>query len=415
MEDWRHLQDIQGSYSSHLDGKLVGICVTGSIACIEIHRLARVLIRHGARVQFFLTEAAQKMVSAQSLGWCTGRQPVCALTSRCEHLEYFGKNGKADLLLLAPATANTIGKVAHGLDDNVVTTCVTTALGGEIPVLCAPGMHEPMLGNPAVVANLKTLAKYGVDVLHSNLSEGKAKMMSVEEMAVRVLRRLGPGDLTQKRVLITGGPTREFIDPARCLTNPSSGLTACLLASEAYRRGGEVTLVYGPGKAIPPSFVDTISVVSCQDMLEAVEDALNKQGFDLAVACAAVSDYRPSRRSSQKRPTSEGGFELALSPTPKVLDRIRELAPGATLVSFKAASTRDDGELQRAMTPYLKQGRADFVVGNSISTPGQGFDSTTNRYLTLHSKDPKVRVLGPGPKGELVPLLWEQISSFISL
>lgn len=408
MTDWSHLQDIEGSHSSHLAGRLVGLAVCGSIACVETHRLARTLARHGAKVQIFLTAAAKELVSPTALAWATGRETIDRITARCEHLEYFGKDGQADLLLVAPLTANTLAKIALGLDDNIVTTSATTALGSGIPLLVAPGMHEPMMKNPAVVKNLALVKEHGVEILQPEISEGKAKMMTVEEMTARVLRCLGPRDLAGKRVLLTGGPTREFLDPARCLTNPSSGLTACLLAGEAYRRGADVTLVYGPGRCVPEPWIPTVRVTTAQEMEEAVKQSIAQAVPDFSLAVAAVSDFRPVQRSQDKIATAEGGFSLPLEPTPKILHTLRREAPSAQLISFKAASSRSDEELRQAISPYLESGRADLVVGNSIVEPGGGFDSETNRYLVCSSGSDG-KVLGPASKLALSRLLWDEI------
>ena len=408
MTEWPHLQDIQGSESDLLQGKTVGIAVCGSVAAIEIHRVARRLMRHGAQVQFFLTEAAGELVSATSLGWCTGRPVVQRLTARCEHLEFFGVHGTADLLLIAPATANTLGKIAMGLDDNAVTTCITTALGSKVPILCAPGMHAPMMCHPAVRRNLETLAEMGVRILSSSLSEGKQKMMGTEEMVAEVLRALSPGLLRGKKVLITGGPTREYLDPARCLTNPSSGLTACLLAGEAHRLGAEVELIYGPGSVQPPGWVPVRRVDTGEQMLQGVRDAVQEREPDIVVSAAAVSDFAPAHSSEEKRATSLGEFELLLKPTPKIIDWIRRHVPQALLVAFKAASSRNDEQLLSAIQPYLAEDRADLVVGNSVVQEGQGFESSTNRYLVC-TKNSEPIVLEKQSKARLSVMLWESI------
>ncbi|MCA9780549.1 MAG: bifunctional phosphopantothenoylcysteine decarboxylase/phosphopantothenate--cysteine ligase CoaBC, partial [Candidatus Eremiobacteraeota bacterium] len=327
MREWPHLQDIRGSESHHLEGKLVAIAVCGSVAAIEIHRVARRLMRHGAQVQFFLTAAATELVSATSLGWCTGRPVIERLTARCEHLEFFGERGEADLLLIAPATANTLAKIAVGLDDNVVTTCITTALGTNIPILCAPGMHAPMMENPAVRKNLRTVSEMGIRLLSSNLSEGKQKMMEGDGIVAEVLRELSGGRLKGKRVLLTGGPTREYLDPARCLTNPSSGLTACLLAAEAHRLGADVEMVYGPGSVEPPPWVTASRVETGEEMLLAVQQSTRTDRPDVVVCAAAVCDFAPASYSEQKRSTATGEFELKLKPTPKILGWVRENLP----------------------------------------------------------------------------------------
>lgn len=408
MEDWIHLQDIKATLSENLSGKLIGLCVTGSIACVETHRLARLLIRHGATVQIFLTRAAGELVSPKALAWSTGRPVIQDLTARCEHLEFFSGQNPADLLLLAPATANTLGKMAAGIDDNVVMTCLTTAAGNGIPILCAPGMHEPMMRNPAVLRSMKLLEEDGVEFLQPTLAEGKQKMMSSEEIVARVMRRLGPGELQGKKVLITGGPTREFLDPARCLTNPSSGLTAVLLAEEAYRRGGDVVLVYGPGKVDPPSWICTEKVVTSEQMLKACMKLAGEKDIDFVVAAAAVSDFRPLQSSETKRPTSEGSFQLSLEVTPKILRALREALPQARVVGFKASSSTEDEALAAQASGYLESGTADIVVANSIVEEGLGFESPRNRYLVCGpgtAREP----LGPDDKGRLIPKLWNRL------
>ncbi len=389
---------------------MIAIAVCGSVAAIDIHRVARRMMRHGAKVQFFLTGAASELVSTTSLGWCTGRPVIERLTARCEHLEFFGEHGIADLLLIAPATANTLGKIAMGLDDNAVTTCITTAMGSKVPILCAPGMHAPMMSHPAVARNLETVAEMGIRVLSSNLSEGKQKMMETEEMVAEVLRTLSSGLLRGKKVLITGGPTREYLDPARCLTNPSSGLTACLLAGEAHRLGADVELVYGPGTVQPPRWVPVRRVETGRQMLEAVQEAVQagSRSPDIVVSAAAVSDFAPDHIAEEKRPTAAGGFELQLKPTPKIIGWMRQHLPQAFLVAFKAASSRSDEQLLAAIRPYLTEDRADLVVGNSVVEDGEGFESPTNRYL-ICTKDTEPVVLEKQSKARLSVLLWDSI------
>lgn len=409
-EGWTHLRDIEGSLSAHLAGRTVVIGVCASVAALEVHRLARTLMRHGARVQFFLTPAACSLVSPTSLEWCSGASVVSELTGRCEHLEFFGQHGKAALLLIAPATANTVGKIAYGLDDNALTTAVTTALGSGIPVLCCPGMHEPMMANPAVARNLQSLRETGIEILEPTLSEGKAKMMDTAQIVARVLRRLGPNTLGGRRVLLTGGPTREYLDPARCLTNPSSGVSACLLADEAYRRGAEVTLVYGPGQASPPSWLEVLRVETGEQMGAAALSVLQgKPAADFILAVAAVADFQPIERAAEKLSTA-GNDELSLKlrPTPKILGQMRSCSPATTLVAFKASSHTDRGPMVQEANVYLDTGKADWVVANSVVIPGLGFEAEQNRYLLCRAKGEPLS-LGPAPKARLAVLLWDAL------
>lgn len=402
---WSHLRDIEGSLSQNLAGRTIGVALSGSIAVLEIHRVVRTLMRAGAQVQCFLTAAAKELVSSTSLEWCSGYPTIETITGRCEHLEFFGKNGKADLLLLAPTTANTLAKVALGLDDNVVTTAATTALGSGIPILMAPGMHEPMLANPAVARNLERVVELGVEVLQPTIAEGKAKMMSAAEICARVERTLGPGDLAGQRILLSGGPTREYFDPARCLTNPSSGLSACLLAAEAYRRGADVSLVYGPGRIEPPPWLPCCRVETTTEMETALLEELSAAPTDLFLGVAAVCDFQAQDVAEHKIATVDGALELSLKPTPKLLASVRSHSPDTKVVAFKAASTAVDSELEGLAGPYLEKGRAEVVIANCITTPGQGFDSDHNRYLVCcdgRSPEP----LGPAPKAKLANQLW---------
>lgn len=406
---WQHLRDIEGTLSQHLAGKTIVVAVSASVAALETHRLTRTLMRHGASVTVFMTPEASRLVSPTALEWCTGRPPITELTGRCEHLEYFGSRGVGDLLLLAPATANTVAKVALGLDDNAVTTAVTTALGSRVPVLLCPGMHEPMLENPAVQANLARLEQWGVEVLPPKVSEGKAKMMDVAEIVARVLRRLGGGELAGQQVLLTGGATREFLDPARCLTNPSSGVSACLLAAEAYRRGAKVRLVYGAGQAVPPPWIEVHRVDTTEQMAATVERLVVECSTDWALAVAAVADYRPSERAARKVATqSQPQWQLSLERTPKVIDGLRSCSPATRLVAFKASSQTEEVEMVREASEYLRQGRADFVVSNPILRPGLGFEQPENHYL-LCAPDRDPRSLGPAPKERLAVELWQAL------
>ena len=403
-----HLYDISGTLSQNLSGKTVVIGVSASIAAIEIHRVARLLIRHGAQVQFVLTPAACTLVSPMSLEWCSARPVVTELTGRCEHLELFGVQGEGDLLLLAPMTANTLAKVALGLDDNALTTTVTTALGREsLPILAAPGMHEPMLKNPAVVRNLAMVQEMGIGILAPLLEEGKAKMVGAEEMVAQVCRVLGPGCLKGKSVLLTGGPTREFLDPARCLTNPSSGLTACLLAREAHRRGAEVHLVYGPGRVAPPSWIQVYKVVSSAEMHACVSRLCTEKSIDYFVGVAAVADFRPVEVAKEKIPSSKT-MKLELKPTAKILDEVRRVSPQTVLVAFKASSHTEDEDLEEQARTYLESDRADWVVANSIVEEDQGFDSESNTYLLSSLGRPAAK-LGPAHKRDLAMTLWQRL------
>jgi len=204
--------------------------------------------------------------------WSTGNPVVTELTGQIEHVTYGGDHpDRADLILVAPSTANTIGKAAAAIDDTPVTTLLTTAIGAGIPIIIAPAMHESMYRHPVVMENVEKLRSIGVDVLMPRFEEEKAKIPGTEEIVEAVVSKLtGKRSLEGSRVLITAGPTREYLDGFRFISNPSSGKMGIAIAEEALRRGAEVTLVYGPGTVAPPPGADVVRVETTEEMLEAV-------------------------------------------------------------------------------------------------------------------------------------------------
>ncbi len=237
---------IRGRSSQLLAGRRIVIGVSGSIAAIELPKVIRELIRHGADVQAVMSPEAMRLVTPETLEFATGHRPITQLTGNVEHVTLLGPGpGRADLYLIAPATANTISKVAHGIDDTPVTSCASVALGGGVPMLLAPAMHSHMGVNPAVKENLEKLRGWGVGIVPGTSVEGEDKIASPEEVAAAVLHRLGSGPWAGRRVIIIGGAAREAIDEVRSVTNESSGTTALALANQAYYRGAEVELWAG--------------------------------------------------------------------------------------------------------------------------------------------------------------------------
>ncbi|GMU56259.1 MAG: phosphopantothenoylcysteine decarboxylase [Candidatus Xenobia bacterium] len=334
------------------------------------------MIRHGAEVHVVLSQAASELVSAQALEWATGHPVLTRFSGRAEHIELCGQGGLCSLLLVAPATANSLGKIALGLDDTPVTTLATTAVGAGLPVLVAPGMHEPMLDNPFVQENLGRLERAGVRIIHPHVTEGKAKMASAEVILDSVLRALRPQSLKGRRVLLTAGPTREALDAVRVLTNPSSGRMGAELAREARLRGAEVTMVYGPASHPPPNGVRVLSVSSSAEMAEAVRQQLQKERYHAFLGVAAVSDYAPASPYAGKRPTSEGSITVELVPTPKILDQVRNWQSELLVVGFKAETEPE--KLLPAARERLKQARADLIVANLVGHQGLGFETPDN-------------------------------------
>ncbi|MEI6294061.1 MAG: bifunctional phosphopantothenoylcysteine decarboxylase/phosphopantothenate--cysteine ligase CoaBC, partial [Methanomicrobiales archaeon] len=272
-----------------LEGKCIVLGVTGSIAATEVVRLSHELRREGAIVQGVMSQAACGILSPDALTYATGRETITRCTGMVEHVEYCGVGGKADLFLVAPCTANSIGKIACGIDDTPVTTFATTAVGRGIPVLIAPAMHESMYRHPAVIDNLETLRRWGIDIIPPRIDEGRAKIAGIEEIVLHVKRALGGMGLTGKKVLITSGACRESVDDVRVLTTRSTGMMGRALALEAFRLGANVTVVHRDRFPC----VTNINVSSAGEMRGAVLSECASGNVDYYLSAAAISDFAP--------------------------------------------------------------------------------------------------------------------------
>ena len=378
--------------STSLVGRRIALCLTGSVAVLRSVDLARLLIRHGAEVTPIMSDAATKLIGPDLLEWATGQKPVCELTGAIEHVALAGNvKGHVDLVVVAPATANTVGKIAAGIDDTPVTTVVTTALGQGIPVLVVPAMHEPMYRHPIVLENLQKLADHGVALINPVIEEGKAKIPTPETICEAVLSTIGgaaPGALTGKRVLITAGRTVEYIDPIRVLTNNSSGKMGMAIAASAKRHGAEVTLIYGKGTADPPPGISVRRVDTSEQMLNAVFDSLASVKQDIFIAAAAVGDWRPKKTAAGKITThGSDGLTLELVPTPKIIDSVRAQYPDLFLVAFRALHGLSRNELIENAFGRMEKAGADMIAVNDVSKAGTGFETDTNEiYIIDRSK-----------------------------
>ena len=345
-----------------LDGVNVALGVTGSIAAVKTVELAHELRRRGASVRAVTTDAAEGIVHPWALEFATENPVVTEITGSVEHVELCGREGWADVLLIAPATANTVGKVAAAVDDTPVTTCATTALGAGVPVVVAPAMHEPMYDHPGVLDAVDRVESWGVDFVDPRVEEGKAKIATEDAIALATARAATPDPLADDRVVVTSGATTESVDPIRTLSNRASGKTGRAVARACYVRGAEVTVVRDGGEDLPYASVE--SVESAAEMLAATLDAV--EDADALVSAAAVSDYTVERRDSKIRSGQES-LTLELEPTPKLVDDVRESHPDLPIVGFKAETGGDDDDIVAAARDLLDRAEMAFVVGNDAS------------------------------------------------
>ena len=388
-------KDIVGSRSNLMKERKVALCITGSAAAFKCPEIARELMRHGGEVYSVMTPMAQKIIHPYLMEWATGNQVVTELTGKIEHIMIAGDfPDKADLVLVAPATANTISKIACGIDDTPVTTLVSTAFGSGIPIMVVPAMHESMYHHPVVAENIEKLQSLGVEFVGPRVEEGKAKIAKPKEIVEAVIRRLAVmKDLTNKKILVTAGPTLEYIDPIRIIANKSSGKMGIALAEEALSRGAEVTLVYGPGSALRPVGAKTITVETTQEMHDATISELKFRKYDVAIAAAAVADWTPKKKYGYKVPTNiKTEHTVRLKPTTKIIDAVRKISPETFLVAFRAEHNLSNKELIQSAYNRLKKAKADLIVANDVGRKDVGFAYDTNEVFIIDTDKEVVHV-----------------------
>jgi len=351
-----------------LEDTNVALGVTGSIAAVTVVELAHELRRQGASVRAVTTPSAQGIVHPWALEFATGHEPVTEITGAVEHVDLCGRDGWADVLLIAPATANTVGKIAAAVDDTPVTTCATTALGADVPVVIAPAMHEPMYDHPGVLDAIDRVESWGVDFVDPRIEEGKAKIASEAAIVTATARATTPSTLADRHVVVTSGATTESIDPIRTLSNRASGRTGRAVARACYVRGATVTLVHD-GPDAP--YADVHRVEGAAEMVDAVAAAVGGDDpADALVSAAAIGDFTVETAPEKIR--SGEPVTLELEPTPKLLDTVRETHPDLTMVGFKAETSGDDeAMIERARRLRDRVGLA-FVVANDSSVMGDG-------------------------------------------
>lgn len=390
---------IKETLSRTLSGKKIALCVTGSVAAVECVALSRKLMRHGAEIHAVMSHWAQKIVHPHLLEWATGNPVVTELTGQIEHITLAGKHeGRVDLVLVAPSTANTVGKIACGIDDTPVTTTVSSAIGAGIPVVVVPAMHESMYDHPAVIENLEKLRGFGVTVVTPRLEEAKAKIPEVDTIVEQVMALLGPKDLVGKRFIVTAGPTRGWIDRVRYITNPSTGKMGIAIAEALLSRGAEVSIVVGPTLQRLPQNARIIQVNTSEEMLDAVMSEL--EGSHSLISAAAVLDYVPVERAEKKIASKQSSLSIALKPTKKIIEEARARRKDLFIVGFKVESGVTDKELEKRARAKIDSGICNLVVANDEQKKGVAFQADTNEVLIVGPGDFKVH-LPLAPKSEI--------------
>ncbi|MEF3309877.1 bifunctional phosphopantothenoylcysteine decarboxylase/phosphopantothenate--cysteine ligase CoaBC [Paenibacillus sp. GYB004] len=375
-----------------MQGKTIVLGVTGGIACFKAAALCSKLVQAGADVRVIMTESATKFVAPLTFQTLS-RHDVAVDTfdeKDASVVSHIHLADSADLIVVAPATANIIAKMAHGLADDMLST---TLLATEAPVLVAPAMNVHMYAHPAVTANMQTLRDRGVSFVEPGEGQlacgyvGKGRLAEPEEMMTAIERMLNPAKpLSGLKVIVTAGGTLERIDPVRYITNDSSGKMGFAIAETAKRMGADVTVVTGKATAALPAGVKVVHVESTADMMNAVlsrfEDA------DIVIKAAAPSDYRPALRFDKKMKKKDETMTLELVKNPDILQTLGQRKAKQFLVGFAAET--DNGE-QYAMDKLVRK-NCDLLVLNDVTVPGAGFGTDTN-IVSVYDKDGLVESL----------------------
>jgi phosphopantothenoylcysteine decarboxylase/phosphopantothenate--cysteine ligase len=400
---------IKGSLSILLEGKTIALGITGSVGAVECVALARKLMRHGAEIQTVMSRMSQTIIHPYLMEWATGNPVITELTGQIEHVTLAGKHeDHVDLLLIAPSTANTIGKIANGIDDTPVTTTASSAIGAGIPVIIVPAMHESMYDHPAVIENIEKLKGMGITIVSPRMEEAKAKIPEVSTIVDHVLAVLGPKDLDGKHFVVTAGPTRGWIDRVRFITNPSTGKMGIAVAEELIRRGATVSLVLGPTTERGPDLAEIHKVITSQEMLETVMSELSAHKTDGLVSTAAVLDYVPSKMEDRKMVSGAEKLNVELVPTTKIVEEARKEYKDLLIIGFKVESGVTDEELASRARTKIDAGICDLVVANDAHRKGVAFGTDTNAVLIVGAKD-YTKTIDLAPKREIACYIVDEI------
>ncbi|HET7824558.1 MAG TPA: bifunctional phosphopantothenoylcysteine decarboxylase/phosphopantothenate--cysteine ligase CoaBC [Anaeromyxobacter sp.] len=392
----------------NFQNRTVVLCVGGGIAAYKACEVARLVVKGRGAVRVAMTPAATRFVQPLTFQAISGTPVLVDLLDPAADLTYghLALARMADLVVVAPATADLLARIRCGMADDAVTT---TVLAATCPVLVAPAMNTRMWRAAATQENVEALRARGVHVVGPGAGEladgdvGEGRLAEPEEIALAASRLLGNVDLDGRKVVVTAGPTREPIDPVRFISNPSSGKMGYAIARVAANRGADVTLVSGPTQLPDPPGVRTLRVETAEQMARAVE--LEASGVDIFVAAAAVSDYRPTVASPSKIKKREGGETLQLARTPDILAGLGERFAGKKDAPVLVGFAAETEEVIARAREKLKGKKCDLVVANKVGGPGAGFGSDTNR-VALVSATELAEIEGPKEKVAEAILDW---------
>ena len=394
-----------------LKDKNILLGVTGGIAVYKIANLASMLKKQGANVKVIMTENACQFITPMTFETLTAQKVYTDTFDRnfefkVDHIEL----GKwADVFLIAPATANVIGKLANGIADDMLTT---TALAMRCPILVSPAMNTAMFENKVVKHNIMKLRTYGMDIImpasgHLACGDTGAGKMPEPEMLLEYIKRgvYKKKDLVGKKVCVSAGPTREAIDPVRYISNNSTGKMGVEIAKMAAYRGAKVSLIMGPSNVFVPDFINRIDIKSAEDMYEEIMKISDSQ--DIIIKAAAVADYTPANYSDEKIKKKDGDLSIELSRTKDILKELGERKENNPKKQFICGFSMETENMEENSKNKLAKKNADMIVANNVKVDGAGFGTDTN-VVTIFTKDNEIR-LDKLSKTEVAEKIFDEI------
>ena len=394
-----------------LKDKNILLGVTGGIAAYKIANLASMLKKQGANVKVIMTENACQFITPMTFETLTAQKVYTDTFDRnfefkVDHIEL----GKwADVFLIAPATANVIGKLANGIADDMLTT---TALAMRCPIVVSPAMNTTMFENKVVKHNIMKLRTYGMDIImpasgHLACGDSGAGKMPEPEMLLEYIKRAvyKKKDLVGKKVCVSAGPTREAIDPVRYISNNSTGKMGVEIAKMAAYRGAKVSLIMGPSNVFVPDFINRIDIKSAEDMYEEIMKISDSQ--DIIIKAAAVADYTPANYSDEKIKKKDGDLSIELSRTKDILKELGERKENNPKKQFICGFSMETENMEENSKNKLAKKNADMIVANNVKVEGAGFGTDTN-VVTIFTKDNEIR-LDKLSKTEVAEKIFDEI------
>ena len=390
-----------------LAGKTIVVGVTGGIAAYKAAELVRLLVKDGAFVRVIMTKNAQEFITPLTLQTLSGN-PVATETFNLTQESEIGHirlADTADLILIAPASADVIGKLAHGIADDLLTTVLLATMA---PVLVAPAMNVHMYAHPAVQENIRILGQRGYRFVEPSEGflacgyEGKGRLADPEDIVEEVRAALTKKDLSKERIIVTAGPNAEPIDPVRFITNRSTGKMGFAMARVAWRRGADVTLISGPTSLAPPRGVRFYPVRTALEMQQAILSSYSDA--TMVISAAAIADYRPAYVAPQKIKKQEGNFSIEMTRNPDILAGLSPQKGNRLLIGF---ATETENVLQNAMRKLHKK-NLDMIVANDVTQEGAGFAHDTN-IVTLIDRSERMETLPLMSKDEVAHTVYDRL------